>query len=290
MQSGWDRGAAVLIKASSDSTAQFLAGGYLDRVDLFAADFLALVGREAELMDPQHRLLLEVAWEALEHAGISPHSVAGTNTAVAIGISNADYSRLSVNGPLATDPYLATGNSLSIAANRISYLLDLRGPSWAVDTACSSSLVAVQQACRSLQAGECQLALAGGVNLILNSQLNKVFSNAGMLSPDGRCKTFDAEANGYVRGEGAGMLVLKRLDDAERDGDNILAVIRGAALNQDGRSNGLTAPNGPAQQVAIRRSTSACRSGCRRDQLCRGPWNRHAPGRSDRTERAGGGS
>jgi acyl transferase domain-containing protein/acyl-CoA synthetase (AMP-forming)/AMP-acid ligase II/acyl carrier protein len=237
--------------AASDSSAAVSSGGYLDHVDLFDADFFGISRREAELMDPQHRLLMEVAWEALEHAGIAPHSVAGTNTAVAIGISNVDYSRLRVNGPLATDPYLATGNSLSIAANRLSYLLDLRGPSWAVDTACSSSLVAVQQACRSLQVGESHLALAGGVNLILNSQLSTVFAKAGMLSPDGRCKTFDAEANGYVRGEGAGMLVLKRLDDAERDGDNILAVIRGAALSQDGRSNGLTAPNGPAQQAAI---------------------------------------
>lgn len=231
-------------------------GGYLDHVDLFEPEFFGISGREAELMDPQQRLLTEVTWEALEYAGVSPQSLAGSNTAVAIGISNLDYSRLRPTGPLASDPYVATGNAPSIAANRISYLLDLCGPSWAVDTACSSSLVAVHQACRSLMAMECNLALAGGVNLIMTQQLNTVFSNAGMLSPDGRCKTFDDAANGYVRGEGVGMVILKRLEDAEREGDNILAIIRGSAVNQDGRSNGLTAPNGPAQQAAIRQALS----------------------------------
>lgn len=227
-------------------------GGYLDGVDLFEPEFFGISGREAELMDPQQRLLAEVAWEALEYAGISPHGLAGSKTAVVVGISNLDYARLRPDGPSATDPHFATGNALSIAASRFSYVLDLRGPSWAVDTACSSSLVAVHQACRSLLAGECDLALAGGVNLILAPQLSAAFSNAGMLSPDGRCKTFDEGADGYVRGEGAGVVVLKRLEDAERDGDNILAVIRGSAVNQDGRSNGLTAPNGPAQQAAVR--------------------------------------
>ncbi|MDQ5837035.1 MAG: AMP-binding protein, partial [Acidobacteriota bacterium] len=227
-------------------------GGYLDGVDLFEPEFFGISGREAELMDPQQRLLAEVAWEALEYAGISPHGLAGSRTAVVVGISNPDYSRLRPEGQSATDPHIATGNALSIAANRLSYLLDLRGPSWAVDTACSSSLVAVHQACRSLLAGECDLALAGGVNLILAPQLSAAFSNAGMLSPDGRCKTFDEGADGYVRGEGAGLVVLKRLEEAERDGDNILAVVRGSAVNQDGRSNGLTAPNGPAQQAVVR--------------------------------------
>jgi acyl transferase domain-containing protein/acyl-coenzyme A synthetase/AMP-(fatty) acid ligase/acyl carrier protein len=241
---------------SFENSGEVSWGGYLDHVDLFEPEFFGISRREAELMDPQQRLLAEVSWEALEYAGISPHSLAGSNTAVAIGISNLDYSRLRPTGPLATDPYLATGNALSIAANRISYLLDLRGPSWAVDTACSSSLVSVHQACRSLLASECDLALAGGVNLIMTGQLTTAFSNAGMLSPDGKCKTFDAAANGYVRGEGAGMIVLKRLEDAERDGDNILAIIRGSAVNQDGRSNGLTAPNGPAQQAAIRQALS----------------------------------
>jgi acyl transferase domain-containing protein/acyl-CoA synthetase (AMP-forming)/AMP-acid ligase II/acyl carrier protein len=245
-----------LSSSAYDNAAGVSWGGYLDHVDLFEPEFFGISRREAELMDPQQRLLAEVAWEALEYAGISPQALAGSNTAVAIGISNLDYSRLRPTGSLATDPYVATGNALSIAANRISYLLDLRGPSWAVDTACSSSLVAVHQACRSLLAMECNLALAGGVNLIMTQQLTTVFSNAGMLSTDGRCKTFDDDANGYVRGEGAGMIVLKRLEDAERDADNILAIIRGSAVNQDGRSNGLTAPNGPSQQAAIRQALS----------------------------------
>ena len=232
-------------------------GGYLDGVDLFEPEFFGISGREAELMDPQQRLLVEVAWEALEYAGIAPHDLAGSDTAVAVGISNLDYSRRHPHGASATDAYIATGNALSIAANRISYMLDLRGPSWAVDTACSSSLVAVHQACRSLLAGDCNLALAGGANLILAPQLSVAFSRAGMLSPDGRCKTFDADANGYGRGEGVGLVVLKRLEDAARDGDNILAVIRGSAVTQDGRSNGLTAPNGPAQQATIRRALQA---------------------------------
>jgi acyl transferase domain-containing protein/acyl-CoA synthetase (AMP-forming)/AMP-acid ligase II/acyl carrier protein len=250
-----------LSQTSSGNAAGGDWGGYLDSVDLFEPEFFGISGREAELMDPQQRLLAEVAWEALEYAGISPHDLAGSDTAVMVGISNLDYSRLHPNGTSAIDPYIATGNALSIAANRLSYLLDLRGPSWAVDTACSSSLVAVHQACQSLLAGECELALAGGVNLILTPQLSAAFSNAGMLSPDGSCKTFDADANGYVRGEGVGLVVLKRIEDAERDGDHVLAVIRGSAVNQDGRSNGLTAPNGPAQQAAIRQALRAAGAG-----------------------------
>lgn len=226
--------------------------GLLERVEDFDADFFGISGREAEVMDPQQRLLLELAWETIEHACVPPRSLAGSRTAVVIGISNADYIRLAKDETAETDPYTATGNALSVAANRISYLLDLRGPSWAVDTACSSSLVAVHQACETLRRGECDAALAGGVNLILSPQLSSAFANAGMLSPDGQCKAFDAAANGYVRGEGGGMVLLKRLDDAVRDNDNILAVIRGSAVNQDGRSNGLTAPNGPAQQAVIR--------------------------------------
>jgi acyl transferase domain-containing protein len=202
-------------------------------------------------MDPQQRLLLEVSWEALENAGQTQQQLAGSQTGVFIGISNYDYSRLLFNHSVTTDPYSGTGNALSIAANRLSYVLDLRGPSWAVDTACSSSLVAVHQACQSLHKGECHLALAGGVNLILSPEVTITFSKAGMIAVDGRCKTFDAKANGYVRGEGCGVVVLKRISDALRDGDNILAVIRGSAVNQDGRSNGLTAPNALSQQAVI---------------------------------------
>ncbi|MDF5724778.1 MAG: SDR family NAD(P)-dependent oxidoreductase, partial [Rhizonema sp. PD37] len=229
-------------------------GGFLEQVDKFDPQFFGISPREAELMDPQQRLLLEVSWEALEYAGIAPEKLAGSNTGVFVGISNFDYSQLQFHQTKGLDAYTGTGNAFSITANRLSYLLDLHGPSWAVDTACSSSLVAVHQACQSLRQGECELALAGGVNLILTPQVTITFSKAGMMAADGRCKTFDADANGYVRGEGCGVVILKRLADAKRDGDNILAVIKGSAVNQDGRSNGLTAPNSHAQQAVIRQA------------------------------------
>jgi len=229
-------------------------GGFLDKVDLFDPAFFGISPREAARIDPQQRLLLEVSWEALENAFIPPGSLAGTQTGVFVGISSYDYSRLQFNNPEMIDAYAGTGNAHSIAANRLSYIFDLRGPSMAVDTACSSSLVASHLACQSLRNGESDLALAGGVNLILTPELSITFSQARMLSPDGHCKTFDASADGYVRGEGCGVVVLKRLSDALRDGDNILALIRGSAVNQDGRSNGLTAPNGLAQQEVIHRA------------------------------------
>ena len=231
-------------------------GGFLEQVDQFDPHFFGISPREAELIDPQQRLLLEVAWEALENAGQSPDRLAGSQTGVFIGICSSDYSRLQVMDDDFTriNPYVATGNAFSIAANRLSYLLDLRGPSLAVDTACSSSLTAVHLACQSLSNGECNLALVGGVNLILSPELTIAFSQAQMMAADGRCKTFDAEADGYVRGEGCGLIVLKRLSDALRDKDNILALVRGSAVNQDGRSNGITAPNGLAQQAVIRQA------------------------------------
>ncbi|MBD2682800.1 MULTISPECIES: non-ribosomal peptide synthetase/type I polyketide synthase [Nostoc] len=226
-------------------------GGFLEQVDRFEPEFFGVSPREAETMDPQQRLLLEVSWEALENAGQIPEQLAGSKTGVFIGISNYDYSRLLSRHAASTDAYYGTGNALSIAANRLSYLLDLQGPSWAVDTACSSSLVAVHQACQSLRQGECQLAIAGGVNLILSPQLTIAFSQTRMMASDGRCKTFDSSADGYVRGEGCGVVILKRLSDAIANGDNILALIKSSAVNQDGRSNGLTAPNGQAQQAVI---------------------------------------
>ena len=235
--------------ASGKRSAHY--GHFLDAVECFDADFFGISPREAENMDPQQRLLLEVAWEALESGGQA--NSAGSETGVFVGISNSDYSRLLVNRADA-NAYYGTGTALSIAANRLSYQLDLRGPSWAVDTACSSSLVAVHNACQSLQQHECNLALAGGVNLVLTPDLNIAFSQAGMLTGDGRCKTFDADADGYARGEGCGVVVLKRYSDALRDGDNVMAVILGSAVNQDGRSNGLTAPNGLAQQQVICRA------------------------------------
>jgi len=224
-------------------------GGFLDAIDLFDPLFFGIAPREAECMDPQQRLLMEVTWEALESAFLPPGRLAGTRTGVFIGISSHDYSDQQ-QGALAL--YAATGNAQSIAANRISYALDLHGPSWSVDTACSSSLVAVHQACQSLRHGESDAAIAGGVNVLLSPDISNIFSQAGMLAEDGRCKTFDASADGYVRGEGCGVVILKRLSDARADGNPILALIRGSAVNQDGRSNGLTAPNGHSQQAVIR--------------------------------------
>jgi len=227
-------------------------GGFLEQVDQFDSQFFGIAPREAVYMDPQQRLLLEVAWEALEDAGQVVEQLVRTSTGVFIGISSSDYNQLLPRGYSAINAYMGTGNAFSIAANRLSYLFDLRGPSMAIDTACSSSLVAVHLACSSLRSGESNLALAGGVNLLLSPELTIIFSQAQMMAPDGRCKTFDAKANGYVRGEGCGIVVLKRLEDALRDNDNILALIRGSAINQDGRSNGLTAPNGPSQEAVIR--------------------------------------
>jgi acyl transferase domain-containing protein/acyl carrier protein len=227
-------------------------GGFIDHVDQFDAHFFGISPREAARMDPQQRVLLEVAWDALEDAGQVRDRLAGTNTGVFIGISNNDYGRIQFSDVNRIDAYAGTGNALSIAANRISYVFDFHGPSLAVDTACSSSLVAVHQACNSLRSGESTLALAGGVNLILSPAITINFSKAGAMAPDGRCKTFDARANGYVRGEGAGVVVLKPLAQALADGDSIYAVIRGSAVNQDGRSNGLMAPNPRAQEAVLR--------------------------------------
>lgn len=229
-------------------------GGFIDDVDQFDPQFFGITPREAQSIDPQQRLLLEVSWSALEDAAITTQKLTSSNTGVFIGISSSDYSQLRFHYGVDVDAYLGTGNAHSIAANRLSYLLDLKGPSLAVDTACSSSLVALHLASQSLKTGECNLAIAGGVNLILTPELTQTFSIAGMMAEDGRCKTFDADADGYVRGEGCGVVILKRLADARRDGDRILAVIKGSAINQDGRSNGLTAPNGLSQQEVIRQA------------------------------------
>jgi myxalamid-type polyketide synthase MxaE and MxaD len=229
-------------------------GGFLQDIDRFDAAFFGIAPREAISMDPQHRMLLEVSWEALERAGIAPGSLAGSATGVFIGISTNDYSLLhKLYGDLpGIDAYTGTGSAVSVAAGRLSYVLGLQGPCMAVDTACSSSLTAVHLACQSLRNGECGLALVGGVNLILTPEGMIYFSKLGVMAPDGRCKTFDAAADGYVRSEGCGVVVLKRLSEAVRDGDPVLAVVRGSAVNQDGRSSGLTAPNGPAQEAVIR--------------------------------------
>jgi acyl transferase domain-containing protein/acyl carrier protein len=233
-------------------------GGFLDRLDQFDPHFFGISPREAERIDPQHRLLLEVAWEALEDAGVRVDLLNGSATGVFAGIASHDYSALLVQprdqrGDLGwIDAYTSLGNTKSAAAGRLSYTFGLQGPSVSIDTACSSSLVAVHLACQSLRSGECGLALAAGVNVILTPELTVNFSQARMLAPDGRCKSFDADANGYVRSEGCGVVVLKRLSDALEAGDRIHAVILGSAVNQDGRSAGLTAPNGPAQESLIR--------------------------------------
>ncbi|HEX7314144.1 MAG TPA: amino acid adenylation domain-containing protein [Pyrinomonadaceae bacterium] len=238
---------------SSDSSRGVVRrGGFLKNVEGFDAHFFGISPREAAQIDPQQRLLLEVAWEAFENAGYAPDRLGGTRAGVFVGISNSDYAQLQFDANASPDAYAGTGSALSIAANRLSYLLDLRGPSMAVDTACSSSLVAVHAACQSLRAGESRVALAGGVNLLLTPKLTEALTRAGMMAADGRCKTFDAAADGYVRSEGCGVVVLKRLSEATRDGDRVWALIRGSAVNQDGRSNGLTAPNGLAQQALVR--------------------------------------
>ncbi|WP_437965060.1 beta-ketoacyl synthase N-terminal-like domain-containing protein [Sorangium sp. So ce260] len=235
-------------------------GAFLKDVDRFDAHFFGISPREAVKMDPQQRLLLEVAWEALEHAGVAADRLAGTRTGVFVGITTNDYQLLSVTGaPEEQDAYAATGNGHCFPAGRLSYVLGLEGPSLAVDTACSSSLVAVHLACQSLRSGESTLALAGGVNLILSRLITRLIDQLKALSPDGRCKTFDARANGFVRGEGCGVVVLKRLSDALSDGDRVLALIRGSAVNQDGRSSGLTAPNLLAQQAMLRQALQNAR-------------------------------
>jgi malonyl CoA-acyl carrier protein transacylase len=230
-------------------------GGFVSQLYEFDPHFFGLSPREAITLDPQQRLLLEVCWEALEHAGLPPQQLAGSSTGVFIGICSNDYSQILLNcGLEAIDAYVGTGNTHSVAAGRLSYLLGLQGPSFAVDTACSSSLVTVHLACQSIRNQECDVAVVGGVNRILTPEATINFSKASMLAIDGRCKTFDAKANGYVRGEGCGIVVLKRLSKAIADGDSILALIKGSAINQDGRSSGLTVPNGPAQQMLIRRA------------------------------------
>jgi len=253
----------ALYDADADAPGKMTTrfGGFIDGVDRFDAEFFGISPREAASMDPQQRLLLEVAWEALEDAGHPPGELAATpageRTGVYLGISNNDYGRALYRHPELIDPYFATGNAASVASGRLSYFLGVHGPAVAVDTACSSSLVALHLACQGLRLGECEIALAGAVNLILTPEMNINFSKARMMAPDGRCKTFDAAADGYVRGEGCAVLVLKRLADAQAAGDRVLAVVRGSALNQDGRSGGLTAPNGPAQEAVIRAALAA---------------------------------
>ncbi|HVQ97246.1 MAG TPA: beta-ketoacyl synthase N-terminal-like domain-containing protein, partial [Mycobacterium sp.] len=230
-------------------------GGYLKDIKGFDSEFFAVAKTEADNIDPQQRMALELTWEALEQARIPASSLRGEAVDVYVGVSNNDYSMLAVSDPTLAHPYAITGTATSIIANRVSYFYDFRGPSVAVDTACSSSLVAIHQAVQALRNGEADVAVAGGVNALITPAVTLGFDEIGaVLAPDGRIKSFSSDADGYTRSEGGGMVLLKRVDDARRDGDQILAVIAGSAINHDGRSNGLIAPNQDAQAAVLRRA------------------------------------
>ena len=248
----WDVGAVYDPDPAAPGKTSATQGGFLDSVDTFDAGYFGILRREAERMDPQHRLFLEVAIDALDHAGLPRERLAGSATGVFIASYYNDYAALQYADRESVDARTLTGTQHSVLANRLSYLLDLRGPSVSVDTACSSSLVAVHLACQSLRTGDSDIALAGGVSLMLAPDIMIALSKIGFMSPTGRCRTFDAAADGFVRGEGCGVVVLKRLADAIADDDRVLAVIRGSAVNQDGHSTVLAAPNGLAQQALVR--------------------------------------
>ena len=259
----WDADAFFADDHSVPGTIVSKEGGFLTswRPDEFDAEFFGISPREAAAMDPQQRLLLEVTWEALENAGITAPMVRGTQTSVFVGMTTYDYT-LTLAGrlpPEEVDPHVPFGNAANFAAGRLSYFLGAHGPAVVLDTACSSSLVTVHLACQSLRRRESDQALVAGVNLMLSPENSIATSRWGMLAPDGRCKTFDASADGYVRSEGCGVVVLKRLSDAVRDGDSVLAVVRGTAVNQDGPSSGQTVPSGPAQQAVVRAALAAAR-------------------------------
>ena len=227
-------------------------GGFLERIDEFDNHFFGISDREAARIDPQHRILMELGWEALEDAGLPPSKLRGANIGVFMGIASSDYGMM-LSGDLAqTDAHSATGTSLCLAANRLSFTFGFQGPSLALDTACSSSLVAVHLACQHIRHGECEAALAGGVSLLLSPISSINLTKAGFCSADGRVRAFDAAASGYVRSEGAGIVVLKPLSAALHGGDRVYAVIRGSAVNQNGASNGLTAPSRAAQEQVLR--------------------------------------
>ncbi|MEI8402044.1 MAG: type I polyketide synthase, partial [Alcaligenaceae bacterium] len=254
-ESRWD--GQAYYSPSYDDAGKIITtqGSFFSKVQESDPEFFGISPREAKNMDPQQHLLLEVCWESLEHANIVPESLAGSRTGVFIGICNQDYSRLSMSrDKTEIDAYMTTGMAHSVASGRLSYILGLEGPCVAIDTACSSSLVSVHLACQSLRNLECDLAITGGVNLTLSPETSIDFSRNRMLSPDGKCKAFSSDANGFGRGEGCGLIVLKRLSDVDTEHDRVLALIRGSAVNQDGSSSGLTAPNGPSQQRVIQQA------------------------------------
>ena len=250
----WDADAFYSADKAEPGKMNVKVGGFLQEDPAeFDATFFGIAPKEAISLDPQQRLLLEVTWESLENAAIGPEQVYGTPMGVFVGLATNDYSLVMANGAGSSKNtgYFATGSFFSAAVGRISYVLGMQGPCIAVDTACSSSLVATHMASQSLRIGECPAAIAGGAGMLLHPDVMINFSKAGMLSPNGRCATFDESADGYVRGEGAGMVVLKRLSAAREDANMILGTVRGSAVNQDGRSSGLTAPNGPSQESVI---------------------------------------
>jgi len=248
----WDAQSYWSLDVDQPGTMYDNHGGFLSDVEAFDADFFGVNAREAASMDPQQRILLELTWEALERAAIDPRSLLDTQTGVFLGLTNSDYGRMLTEEPRLVDGYTGVGAATSIAAGRLAYFLGTHGPAIVLDTACSSSLVAVHQAVQSLRRRETSLSIVGAANLILSPEMSISFSRSRMLSRDGRCRTFAASADGYVRAEGCCVVVLKLLQDALRDGDRIMATILGTAANQDGRSAGITAPNGPAQEAVMR--------------------------------------
>lgn len=243
----WDKQVYGHPSQKSKGRSYVWSAGVLDNISQFDADFFGISPREAEQIDPQQRLLLELTWEALEFGGIKPEDIAGTECGVFIGVGSNDYALRRIDELESMNAYSMTGNTASICSNRISYIFDLKGPSFSVDTACSSSLVALHQACNSIRSGESSLAIAGGVNMLLHPMGFVGFSQASMLSPTGRCHAFDASGDGYVRSEGAAVVILKRLEDALKDGDQIYAIINATGINSDGRTNGISMPSSEAQ-------------------------------------------
>ena len=266
------------------------AADFLDEIDQFDPQFFGISPREAPYIDPQQRLLLETAWEAIEDAGVVLDLEGGTDIGVFMGVSHNDYQNIQGGGTdrKGISAHSPTGSAHSIAANRISYCFNLSGPSLSMDTACSSALTAVHLACESLRAGRCEMAMAGGVTVMITPDGFIGFSQAGMLSPDGKCKAFAAEANGFVRGEGAGIVLLKPLSQAIADGDPIQGVILGSALNQDGHTNGISLPSTEAQAQLVRDACVDAGIHPIGSRLRRSARHRHRGGRSHRGHRAGG--